>query len=200
MANSDAAFGAVPIGTTDGSDYHGKLRECVILAADGTATFLGDFVKLAGDGSADGKTPAVVQAAATDSVIGAIVSFVPDFSDEGTLSSTPNHRAASTLRKCMVAWGKEVLYAMQSDEDGTALTAGDIGRNCDIVVGTGSTVTGISAMEIDSSDVKDATAQLRLHGVYQGVGNELGSTAAGDRAIWVVSINENQDDYGTGVT
>lgn len=200
MANTDAAFGAVPIGTTDGSDWHSKLRECVLLAADGTQTFTGDFVKLSGTGSADGKTPAVAQAVAGDSMIGAIVGFVPDFSDEGTLSSRPNHRNASELRKCFVAWGSDVLYAMQADEDSSALATTDIGRNADIVVAGGSTVTGISGMEIDSSDVKDATAQLRLHSISQDPDVVLGSTAAGDRAIWVVSINENQDDHGTGVT
>jgi hypothetical protein len=200
MANVDAAFGAVPVGTTDGSDYHAKLRECVLLAADGTATFLGDFVKLSGTGSVDGKTPAVAQAAAGNAVIGAIVSFLPNFEDEGTLSSTPNHRAASTLRRCMVAWGSDVLYEIQADEDSSALATTDIGRNVDIVVATGSTITGISGMELDSSSVVDATAQLRLHGVANKVGNELGSTAAGDRAIWLVSINENQDDHGAGVS
>ncbi len=200
MPNVDAAFGAVPIGTTDGSDYHGKLRECVLLAADSTATFLGDFVKLSGTGSVDGKTPAVAQAAAGDAMIGAVVSFVPDFSDEGTLSTTPNHRNASTLRKCLVAWGSDVLFAIQSDEDTAALATTDIGRNVDIVVGSGSTVTGISAMEIDSDSVLDATAQLRLHSISNEVENELGSLTAGDKAIWVVSINESQDDHGAGVT
>lgn len=200
MANVDAPFGAVPIGTTDGSDYHGKLRECVLLVADGTATFLGDFVKLTGTGSADGKIPAVAQAAAGNSIVGAIVSFLPNFEDEGTLSSTPNHRNASTLRKCMVAWGSDVLYQIQADEDSSALAITDIARNVDIVVGSGSTITGISSMEIDSSSVVDATAQLRLHSVSQKQGGTLGSTAAGDKAIWIVSINENQDDHGAGVS
>lgn len=201
MANTDAAFGAVPIGTTDGSDWHGKMRECVLLAADGTATFLHDFVKLSGTGSADGKTPAVAQAAAGDSIIGSIVSFIPNFADEGALSSRPNHRNASELRKCMVVWGSDVIYEMQEDADGGALAVTDIGRNCDIAtVVAGSTITGISAMEIDSSDVKDATAQLRLHSISQEQSALLGTAANGLNAKWYVTINENQDDHGTGIT
>lgn len=199
MANVDAPFGAVPVGTTDGSDYHAKLRECILLAADGTTTFLGDFVKLSGTGSVDGKTPAVAQAAAGDAMVGAIVSFLPNFSDEGSLSSTPNHRLASTERRVMIAWGTDVLFEMQADEDASALATTDIARNVDIIVAAGSTITGISGMEIDSSSVVDATAQLRLHRVANKPTNELGSTAAGDKAIWVVSINENQDDHGAGV-
>ena len=133
--------------------------------------------------------------------MGVIVSFLPNFADEGTLSSSPNHRVGATLRRCMVSWGTDVLYAMQADEDGSALATTDIGRNCDLAtVVAGSLITGISAMEIDSSDVKDATAQLRLHRVHNQIGNELGSTAAGDKAIWVVSLNESQDEHGTGVT
>ena len=201
MANQDAAFGAVPIGTTDGSDYHGKLREVEFVTGDAVICGIGDFVILTGTTGTDGKTPVVARASAGGDILGAIVSFVPNFSDEGTLSSTPNHRAASTSRKAMVAWGNQVLYAMQSDEDGTALVAGDAGRNCDIAtVANPSTVTGISTMEIDSSDVKDATAQLRLHHLHRDVDTVLGSTAAGDRAIWVVSVNESQDKLGAGVS
>lgn len=199
MANTDAPFGAVAIGTTDGSDYHGKMREVEFVTGDAVACFLGDFVKLTGTTGTDGKTPVVAQAAAGEACIGAVQSFIPNFADEGTLSSTPNHRAASTSRKAMVPFGSDVLYAIQEDGDTTPLTAGDAGRNVDIIVGSGSTVTGVSGMEINSDSVVDATAQLRLHHLRRDIDTQLGTVANGVNAQWVVTINENQDDHGAGV-
>jgi hypothetical protein len=190
MANQDQAFGFVPIGTTDGSDYHGKMREVEFLAADGVACFLGDMVKLTGTTGADGFTPVVAQAAATDAIIGAIVGFLPDFSSE-TFLTAGSSRLASTARKARVCFGSDVLYIAQAS---TSLVAADAGQNADIVVAAGSAVTGISAMEIGAAIGAGATGQLRLHHVFDTPGNELGADAQ-----WVVSINENQDDHGTGV-
>ena len=199
MANTDAAFGAVAIGTTDGSDYHGKMREVEFLSSDATACFTGDFVKLTGTTGADGKTPVVTQAGVGESVIGAVQSFIPNFEDEGTLSSTPNHRAASTARKAVVPFGADVLYVIQEDGDTTPLVAADAGQNVDIVVGTGSTVTGISGMEIDSDSKVGTTAQLRLHHLSGDIETVFGTATNGVNAKWVVTINENQDDHGAGV-
>ena len=190
MANTDQPFGAVPIGTTDGSDYHGKMRDVEFLAADGVAAFLGDWVKLTGTTGTDGFTPVVAQAAAGDAIIGAIVEFVPDFEDE-TFLTAGSSRLASTARKARVCWGSDVLYTSQAS---TTLVAADAGHNADIVVAAGSTVTGISAMEIGAVIAAGATGQLRLHRVQNTITNALGADAN-----WIVSINENQDDHGTGV-
>ena len=190
MANTDQPFGFVPIGTTDGSDYHGKLREVEFLAADAVACFIGDMVKLTGTTGADGFTPVVARAAATDAIIGAIVEFLPDFSSE-TFLTAGSSRTASTARKARVAWGSDVLYVAQAS---TTLTAADAGQNADIVVAAGSTVTGISGMEIGAAIGSGATGQVRLRHVFNTPTNELGADAQ-----WVVSINENQDDHGVGV-
>jgi len=190
MANSDIAFGFVPIGTTDGADYHGKMRDVEFLAADAVACFLGDMVKLTGTTGTDGFTPVVAQAAAGDAIIGAIVEFVPDFEDESFLTAGSN-RLASTARKARVCWGSDVLYTAQAS---TTLVAADAGQNADLVVAAGSTITGISAMEIGAVIAAGATGQLRLHRVTNTTTNELGADAE-----WVVSINEDQDDHGTGV-
>lgn len=200
MANIDAAFGAVPVGTTDGSDYHGKLREVEFVTGDSVACGIGDFVTHQGTGGTDGKTPVVARAAAGGAIIGAIVSFIPNFSDEGTLSSTPNHRAASTARKALVAWGSQVLYVMQEDGEGTPIATASIGLNVDVATVTNpNTTTGISTMEIDSSTVLQATGQLRIHHLSPDVDTVLGTTADGVNANWIVSINESQDALGAGV-
>lgn len=191
MANQDQAFGAVPIGTTDGSDYHGKLREVEFLSTDAVASFLGDWVKLTGTTGTDGFTPVVAQAAAGDAIIGAITEFLPDFENENFIGDGNNQRAANQAIKARVPFGSDVLYSSQAS---TTLVAADAGQNADIVVAAGSTITGISGMEIGVVIAAGATGQLRLHHAVNGIDNELGADAQ-----WVVSINENQDDHGTGV-
>ncbi len=190
MANVNSPFGAVPVGTTDGSDYHAKLREVEFLDTDSVPAFLNDWVKLTGTTGVDGFTPVVAQAAAGDKLIGSIVEFLPDFDNESFINAG-NNRLASTARKARICWGSDVLYVSQSS---TTLVAADAGQNADIVVGTGDTITGVSGGEIGAVIAAGATGQLRLHNVRNIVGNEIGVDAQ-----WVVSINENQDDHGTGV-
>ena len=190
MANIDSPFGFVPIGTTDGSDYHGKLREVEFLDSDATACFLNDMVKLTGTTGADGFTPVVAKASAGDAIVGSIVEFFPDFENEAFINAG-NNRLASTARKARVCFGSDVLYVAQSS---TTLVAADAGQNADIVTGTGDTLTGISGGEVGAAIGAGATGQLRLHHVRNAVGNEIGADAQ-----WVVTINENQDDHGTGV-
>jgi len=190
MANVDRPFGFTPIGTSDGADYHGKLREVEFLDTDATAAYVGDMVALTGTTGADGLTPVVTRAAAGASIIGAIVSFEPTFEDEGSL--TLNYREASTARKAKVCFGSEVLYSVQTS-NGT-IAAGDFGQNIDLAAGAGNNITGISGMTVDVGTVVGATAQFRLRHIERAIDNELGEFA---RVI--VNVNENQDDNGTGV-
>ena len=69
-----------------------------------------------------------------------------------------------------------------------------VGNNADVVVGSGSTTTGSSGMELDSSDVKTATAQLRILQLVQREDN-----AVGDNANWEVMINEHRLTTTTGI-
>ena len=190
MANRDAPFGAIPMGSLHGGSYTGETIECVLLAATDEDAFVGDWVVLGGTASADGFAPSVVPSSTNEKLFGVITSFLPNFDDESTLSNTPNHRVGTELRRCNVVPAKNNFFIMQSDEDSSALAITDVNRNCDLNITKGSTITGQSAMEIDSSTVADATFQLRLHGLYRQVGNVIGSTAAGDKAIWIVSANE----------
>jgi hypothetical protein len=78
------------------------------------------------------------------------------------------------------------LFIIQCDED--AVQA-DFGKNADITTGTtGSTVTGLSAMTLDSSDIGTAAAKnLKLVGKWDIPGNDL----AANFTIVIVKINEH---------
>jgi hypothetical protein len=83
------------------------------------------------------------------------------------------------------------LFIVQADED---IVQADIGKNADVVGTGGSTTTGVSTMELDSSTIADTAAlNLKIVGLWNVPGNELGNFA-----VVVVKINEHL--YGsTGV-
>lgn len=182
MPNANTPFGARPLYNTNGTSYTGNSLLCAIPASDGAATFLGDFVKLGGSSDATTGVPTVVQAAATEALYGVIVSFEPL-----RTNLELNYRAASTLRYCYVCVDKGVMYEMQEDSVGNNIDANMVGLAVDIVVGAGNTVTGVSAMQIDSSDTATAAGQVRLMGLVRREDNAVGTNAK-----WLVVINESQ--------
>jgi hypothetical protein len=193
MANTNAPFGLVAIGTSDGSDYHGKIRAVAFLAGDSVACFVGDPVKLTGATTTDGKLEVVATSTTAVAIAGVFVGFQPDFTNEGNL--TNNHRLASTAVTGYVLFGSDVLYTCQEDSDAGAIPAAESGFNVDLIYAAGNTLTGTSAVELDSSTALAASGQFRLRSISQQIDNEIGVNAK-----WVVSINENQDDHGAGIT
>lgn len=181
MANTDNPSGFTPVRHLNGSPYNGQANRYAILSGNGTATFVGDLVVIGGSGTDDG-VPSVVQAAATNTnIAGAVMGFEIDPTNLGLL-----YRTASTLRYAMVCDDPYVLYVAQEDSDGGALTKDEIGENCDIVVGSGNTTSGISAMELDSSDHKTGSAQIRIIRLSPQENNAIGTNAK-----WEVLINEH---------
>lgn len=173
---TDSAFGLKPV-----KSYADCIEECVIPASDGTATFVGDAVKLSGAEDTTDNASTVIQAAAGDVIYGVIVGFIPDFSN---LYS--KYRAASTKRRCLVVKAMpHVEFEIQADG---AMTAGDSGLYADLVVGSGSTTTGRSAMELDIS-TKGATGQLQVLRPSRIVGETFDTAAAGTNMV--VAINES---------
>ena len=188
MANADKPSGLTPIGTLTGADWRGKLRRVVFAAGDSVACFIGDRVKLTGTTDATGKLPIVAQCALTDAAIGELTGLEPDGSDEGSLSKT--HRLASTARTAFVVMGGDILYSIQEDSVGNAIEITEAGLNCEVVVGTGDAITGISASELDStSAASTSTLAVRLHHIIDAPDNELGTNAR-----WAVSLNDYQGD------
>ncbi|KPK48433.1 MAG: hypothetical protein AMS22_15330 [Thiotrichales bacterium SG8_50] len=163
----------------DGSPWNGQTIECQFRAADSTATFIGDLVEL--DGTAGtAYRPTVKQgAAATTKFFGVVVGFEYDPAD-----LTSIYRVASTQRKCKVVPAIDVIFEIQEDSDGGALTLDACGETCDIIVGSGSTTTGLSAMELDSSNLGTGLNLLLLQPV------DRPDNAIGNHCKWLVRVNE----------
>lgn len=184
MANVDSAFGLRPVSMLDGSPYSASVRVFSTASGDGTAIFVGDPVILSGTSSTvNGRVYADVDQAATGDVIaGVVVGVLPETRDSSI------YRAASTTRLLLVETGKDVLFEIQEVSGGTALAAADIGLNADIVVGTGSTTTGQSGVELDNStEATTNTLDVQIIDLVPRADN-----AVGEHAKWLVRINRSQ--------
>lgn len=157
-----------------------------IAAGDGTATFVGDLVKQPATGTAelfnDAYVMDVVQATAAATVTGAVVGFHSDTRDSLL------YRAASTLRGVYVCDDPRMIFEVPEVDTGTAFTVNDIGLNCNFVVGTGSTTTGLSAMQLNNAtEATTNTLDCQIVGFENRPDNAVGSTAR-----WLVRLNNHQ--------
>ena len=191
MANIDAAFGLRPIAKV-GSAQGGTTGTTKYSIADnqGTAIFTGDPVKYKNDGT-------VEVATAGDASCGV---FMGCFYTDPTTSKPTfrNHFPASLSPGDAIAFvadDPDQLYIAQQDSDGSNLVAADLNLNADLVFGAGSTSTGMSGVEIDSS-TKNTTAalQVRLIDFYDTPSND----ATANNSILVVKINNHQLGSHTG--
>ena len=188
MANVSRVNGFNPIvKATDGSTG-GKVGYYFVQAADATAIYIGDLVKLDGSSDATGIASVTKVAATTVPIVGAVVgvSIRPGFLD------TPQYRAATTARYVMVADDPQQVFEVQSSNGTPAVT--DVGMNAAYADAGGSTVTGQSGETVDIGSATTLnTAQLQIVGFSQRIDNEIGANAK-----MLVRINLHQYKSATG--
>jgi len=181
MANADKAFGLRPLGNLSGT---GSQKQYGYEIADNQAgaIFQGDLVTLK-DGYILQFDPASHTAAVgvfngcfyTDPTTGK-----PTFSNyyPGSVNITQGKITADVLDD------PNQMFLIQND--GTS-AATDYGKNADIVIGTGSTTTGVSANELDTSSIATTAAlNLKVIGLW-----DVPNNAVGANAVVVVKINEH---------
>ena len=199
MANTDAARGLTPVGTLSGAPWTDSIRAFYCDSA--TAIYVGDMVKGNSTAGAAGKVvygmdlegvESVEVCGATDNLIyGVVVGFSPLQSD-----LTKLYRGVSEDRIAYVCTDPLTIYEIQEDSVGNNIAVTQVGHNFDTAYTAGSTTTGRSKVEIDSSDTTGAsTAQLRLLGLAKKADNALG-----DSAKWLVVINEHAFKSTTGTS
>lgn len=189
MANVDGKYGLA----LHEDNSQSNLMLCVIPSGNGTATFVGDAVKLGDYDSikinGGPYAPAVIQAAATDPIFGVVMGFQQHTVASG-MDLGRRHRPASVSMYCLVKPAHPLdVYRIQADDDTEVLDAADIGCNADLVVGSGSTITGLSGMELDSNTTA-ATAglQVRVVGFVDRPSNQPGVS----KQDVLVTINQSQ--------
>lgn len=195
MPNVARVNGFRPHRYLSGASYNGAVTRYYVDAADATAMFVGDLVKISGTGLvATGGLRAVIRAAAGDATCGVVVGFIPDYAN---LNAAP-YRLASTQRIVFVADDPNLLFEAQEDGVTTPLAMASTGLNVNFVAGAGNTTTGQSGMQIDSDTAATtATLPLKIMEPVQRADNEL-ITAGQANTRWVVKINNHQLGAGTG--
>lgn len=201
MANTDRPSGLSPVGYLNGSKWNGGGRVYCIPDTDDTNAYaIGDPVVLAGSADSNGVPTITLATAGTGSlVLGPIVAGAGALSygsSYGVPADSPIVIPATKTRNyyVLVEDDPNVLFDIQEENTGIALTAADVGANGNLVSGTNNGY--ISGWELDRTGVATgATLQLKLMGLRQITGN-----AFGDFARWLVMINHHQYRPGqTGV-
>jgi hypothetical protein len=186
MSNVDKAFGLRPIGNLSATGAQ-KQYAYEIADTQAGAIFQGDLVTVF-DGYLVKFAPATHTAA-----VGVFngCNYIDPSSGKPTWKNYYPGSVNITSGKIMaeVLDDPNQLFIIQADED---IVQADIGKNADVIGTGGSTVTGISTMELDSSTVaKDAALNLKIVGLYDVPGNSLGTNFT----VVVVKINEHM--YGS---
>lgn len=191
MANTDKPFGLKPVGHLTTGSFNGKVNIYYHHASDAVAIYRGDLVQMneeANEAEPTGKYPSVIQhVAGQEDNVGVAVGFgsTPQLAAINTNLNSPQYCPASTAMYIAVVDDPNVIFEIQEDSVGNAVTIDEVGKFCDIVVGSGSTTTGTSAMELDSN-LAGANGTLRIYRLANREDN-----AIGDHAKWLVLINEH---------
>jgi hypothetical protein len=181
MANVDKAFGLKPLGNLSAT---GAQKQYGYLIADDQAgaIYQGDLVTLY-DGYVVKFAPATHTAA-----LGVFngCNYIDPTTGKPTWKNYYPGSVNITQGKIVadVIDDPNQLFIVQVDE---SVAQTQIGMNADVVGTGGSTTTGVSTMELDSSTIAEAAAlNLKIVGLYDVPGNEFGTNA-----VVVVKINEH---------
>jgi hypothetical protein len=179
MANKDAAFGLKAIGKVGQNRDNQGLSEYGI-AASSDAIYQNDPIMMAATGKIVVGTAAAVLLGSLNGVF---------FTDATTSKPTyANHLNASNTASDIVGFVSDDPYERFEIQSDAALAVAEVGLNADIVYAAGASPNYVSKVELDHSDLKTATAQLRVIGISKDPdNNEAG--AADTNAV--VIINEH---------
>ena len=187
MANKDAAFGLRPMGKVGQNRDNQGLSEYDI-AASASAIYFNDPVEILSTGT-------IGVAAASDALLGSLGGVF--FTDASTSKPTfANHLDASNTASDIKGFVSDDPYERFEVQADGATAAADVGLNADIVYAAGSSPDYVSKVELQTSDQKTGTAQLRILGISKDIeNNEAGSA----NVNLVTIINEHQLKGTTGV-
>lgn len=203
MASVSRANGFRPVKTVLGAAYNGQSNVYFVPSTDSTVIMVGDAVKLAGDARAATGAPTVTRSGATDVPVGIVVGIL--FTGVGDTTNmppvndlnTPVYRRASTDRYLLVCDDPNVVYEVQYA--GTSVAAAtitaNVGLNGQFTTTAGSTASGASGMQLDSSGLATtATLPLKIVGFANRPDNIPGDVYFS----YFVKLNGSTNSSGTG--
>ena len=198
MANVDAAFGYRPIGKVGSGVNNAGVTLYTIGDNYNTSIFKGDHVM-----QASGLV--IAGTAGGDNNLGVFngcfyidpTSAKPTWSNYYPADTNVTASGSITGGTTIDAYiYDDPFYLFEAQCDGT-IAKTDIGKNTESILGTSSTVNGLSVTEIDSgSEATTAGLQVRIVGISKDPDNSDASSA---NANWYVMWNQHLK-LGTGVT
>jgi len=217
--NIDAPKGAIPVRGGVGAGWNGEVNTYLCPSSDGTALYVGDFVTLASSAGATGTIvggyncegmPTIKKAAGdgSEAILGVVVGFTPKTPSNATGAANLEllYREASTDRVAYVVDDPNVILEIQEDADTTPLVPSMVGMNIAFSTTAGSTLTGISGEELDSTtQASGSTLPLKLLRLAPRADNCFHATAvtrqgSGGNPKWLVKINNHVFKGGTGTS
>ena len=190
MANAENTFGLRPIRHFNGAPWNGATIRCYLAAGESNALFLGDCVALtteSDDLPTDGKSMGVMAATITDGalILGVITSF------ETTADCETVYRVADTERYCQVCLVNDIVFRIRGCGEGTPVNTWQ-GMNARMTAGSGgSTVTGLSSVQLDEGTGTDPRADQSNPLVILHV-SDVEDNELGNHAQWDVIFNTPQ--------
>ena len=198
MANVDAAFGYRPVGKVGSGVNNGGTTLYTIGDDYGTAIFKGDHVMQASGlviaGTASGSTNlGVFNGCFYIDPTSAKPTWSNYYPADVDVTASGSISGGTTIDAYIY---DDPFTLFEAQCDGT-IAKTDIGKNTDSILGTSSTVNGLSVTEIDSgSEATTAGLQVKIIGISKDPEN---SDATADNANWYVMFNEHVK-LGTGIT
>lgn len=197
--NTNVANGLQPIQRLGSSSYRGNLT--VFEAPTTNALFLGDpVIRITAAAGNPGSGYGVFQkvdlatAASNNKITGVVVGFLGS-SPNGAflgfgLGNGPFYKVTSKATQYVVVDTDPFSeYTIQCTGNPASTV---VGRNTNLVSGTGSTVTGWSGWQASATVAASATAQLTIVGFVQDVSNIVGSQFS----KLIVRINNTTEQTG----
>jgi len=194
MANKDAAFGLKPIGKIGQNADNQGLTEYLIADNYASSIYQGDPVKAVAGGTVE------VAAAANTNLVGV---FWGQFITKDPTTGKPTYRNYYTQTN--VANGEEIRAFVYDDpyerfevqsNNASASAATDVFELADIEYTAGSTINGVSKVELDDASFVTTSAQLQVVGVSKDIENNDLTSA---NVNFVVRINEHLYKQTVGV-
>ena len=199
MANVDAAFGYRPIGKIGSGVNNGGTTLYTIADNYNTSIFKGDTVMSSGGlviaGTASGSTNLGVFNGCFYIDPTSAKPTWSNYYPADTNVTASGSISGSTNIDAYIYDDPFTLFEAQCD--GT-IAKTDIGKNTDSVLGSSSTVNGLSVTEIDSgSEATTAARQVTINGISKDPENDDASSA---NANWYIMYNEHVKFSSTGIT
>lgn len=183
MSNTNAPFGAKPVGHLNGSPYNGQCNLYYFPATNGDAIHIGDFVKSAAQGDANG-VPGVDKAAAADVPRGVVVGILGVYPGVSMVGSALNLEQAGYISAtnadpvyALVADAPDLVFEIQTGATATNLVATKLNYNFDITVAVPSPATNpLSASIVDNSTINTtSTLVFKMRGLARRPNNAVGA-------------------------